>query len=645
MIFIRRILAVLVGIVFFAVFTLGIVRSHVADTFFNSAYVSKQLVRLDVYNWVHDSVLPAVVADEVSTGIEIDGDFLPGDATTVQFADQATTQRTILNLARGTVPPEYLQEFTEGFLDGFLPYVQGETDEFAVALGLRGRVVAFFPSARRAIADMRLSETLVNELVAPAAERSAADFTAGPLGVTLTGQQARDAALRIAPPDWIDAQILDAMDQAEAYLTGRSLSMNIRVPLADRLPIAADVIKDILAEGQADQLLFDRVILPRIREQIGSVTVLSYEVPISDAEINDAVRQIAPRRWVQGHVNGIVDATAAYLSRETDDLTYAVDMRARKAAAVDIIGDLAVRKLREQISSIPRCSTRADLAEAGIAAQQGDLPPCIPPQGTNGFLEDAVTRVRGDVRAQIGARFPDTMRYSLNDFSAGLTGRGVTELQEVRDTIHDGITYTDQDLRDEFGEDLGTFDRWLDVIRNGRPYTSVDWENDLTESDSEDFDSFDTARGYLGLALGTEGGALVLGVALLLMAVIGILGGRMWSTRLAWAAGALTLSALVLVVVASQILPGPVRDRAWDESINQINQQIAEDRAAGEPVQLLIVMRDEGIPKAEEFTTSWVSGLGDAALLWLFVGLLGMAVGWAWWYYTRAQRVTFETYV
>ena len=630
MIVIRRFFAILLIPIFLVWLTASTVRSGLDRTLFDDSFLADQLEKQDFYNWLHDDLVRVALDDLVNVGLDIDSDYLPEGKTTIEFADPATTREAARSLLLATFPPEYLQEITSEALAQFMPYLRGESDEFAISLALNERVSGFFTGLEDTYVKIDFANALVDELIAPAAIKSAGDFTEGPFGLVLTPEQAGDAARDIVPTEWIDEQVFTTLDELNAYLSGNSDTFVITISFKDRIPIAAREIKEILTESNAEQVIFDKLIKPMITEQIGLITVLSYEVTINDDEITEAINRIAPPEWVRGHIDAIIDNVAAYMSRDSDTLSYTIDLSDQRDAAMDVVADLAVAKAVEQVNAIPQCTSLAEGQNALLAISAGRLPDCTNPNlPVDQFMEQLVTKLSAEVKKFIGGQFPDSVTYDESLFTNALGGQGSTDLESVRDKIAKGITIDADDLLGQFSDKDQTADLILEMIQTDHSYTQVDFdryrEERAANQGTDDLNAVDTFRGTpLGLVLGPLGAAIATGIGLLLLFIIGILGGQSWTSRLIWAASAMAFSALIIWLAFTQVIGGVGADFATEGILGEIETQIAEKERQDEPIGMLVLVRDEGVEKLLAIGDAITGKFAGYVLLWLAVGVIAI---------------------
>ena len=134
LIFLRRIIAVILMLVFFVLFLATLLIGHVQDTIGNPEYLKSELVQIDIYNFVYDSLAIPLLADV----LENPEDFLNDDLSELEIRPDQDAEE-IVGLLRDFLPPEELQWRVEHVIDEFIPYITGDTDEFAIQLELDRR--------------------------------------------------------------------------------------------------------------------------------------------------------------------------------------------------------------------------------------------------------------------------------------------------------------------------------------------------------------------------------------------------------------------------------------------------------------------------------------------------------------------------
>ena len=226
-------------------------------------------------------------------------------------------------------------------------------------------------------------------------------------------------------------------------------------------------------------------------------------------------------------------------------------------------------------------------------------------------------------------------------------------LDNVLDVTRNGYTFTEADLREQLTDQDKTIDRVLDWIRNGFSYTDADLRDDLgadraerlddflrwtsvgfTEADlrdlitndgsnPKDFEQFDRVRGWIGL--GRSLSFLPFVVLGLLLAAIGVLGGRSWPGRIGWAVVVLGIASLLVYAAF-----GPVYDSVPGTFINdefdKTREDVRLDEVRGDASMFEVIMVDKSLTIARTFIDDFVAGIASRALVLLIVALAGLGV-------------------
>ncbi|MBI4220536.1 MAG: hypothetical protein HY682_10355, partial [Chloroflexi bacterium] len=614
MIWFRRFLAVLLGVVLLVV----LVAATVLRTFDRATspeFVKSELVKVDAYGFLYGDVLDSAADQLVGDRLEA----LPGGLAEFTFADPEKAKSVILAAIKETFPPEYTQEQAEAALDELLPYLRGETDSFAVRPELDDRARASVSAITKAIDDLDLATQVIDRAVGPNLEQALQQFSIGGAKISVTPERVREIAHRIAPEEWVNQQIGNALTEIVAWLTSDQDSFTIRVQLADRVPAARQEIEALLREAEFTDFLFDSVVKPRLQQAIGSVAALSYGINITDAEMTAALEKAAPREWVDQQLSGIIDVLAAYIAGSSDRLSFAVPLADRREATIAALAGLAETKLRQVTSSLPVCRTAGDAATAASQLAGLRLPSCTPPGvDTKAIIDALIPRLKGDLDRIVGGNFPQTISFDRALLEAQLGKDAFASIDQARELIGGGLTWSDQDIvRSIAGNDGRSLDSedLRKVFNHDFAFTEADLLNNLSDGDLQQFQSGrSTIRTVLSL------GWLTLLLPILLAAIIGVLGGRRWPSRLAWGAGSLFVTG-VIVWVALSIAYGRIQP--------QVHQAIV-DSFVDEPNADVRRLALTAVEKVEVIVDDIAAGATGYPRTWAIIGIIGVAgsVGW-----------------
>jgi hypothetical protein len=230
MIWLRRILAIPLIILFVLTFVLGLVLCHVSGTVGSAGFYNSQMRQAHVYDWVYDDLAPAAL-DEAAA--ESDTDF-PFD--TPQF------RKEVIGVAEQTFPRKWLQGTFENATRQIVPYVVGDKKSFTITIAVKERIDPMAEGVKT-LADshkQEINDYMAEDLVAPAVTDRLGTNTTLSYGVTISDAEVntviKDAMLK---DDWAIAQFKGMVDVLAHYLKGESTSLSLTVNLGSVKAAAA----------------------------------------------------------------------------------------------------------------------------------------------------------------------------------------------------------------------------------------------------------------------------------------------------------------------------------------------------------------------------------------------------------------------
>jgi hypothetical protein len=403
------------------------------------------------------------------------------------------------------------------------------------------------------------------------------------------------------------------------------------VQVIDLVDPAASAALDVLSRQETYDFLVEELIAPTVAASIGTAVDLGYGITISRNEVTAAIEEVLTPEWLQARLEEMVDGIAAYAKGDASTFEIAVDLGDLKEGALDVMAGLADDKLRALFLSLPECSM-SQFLQAILVLPPDTLPSCRP-SGIS--YEDAKDALGVDVRAEIdqaiGDRIPDEWSYTESDLRQLLGRHGDEDfLDEARKRVTEGWTFTDADLMEQLDSDeTDALEDARGWIRDGYTVTESDLRDAVSDS-GDDLQSFDDARHWV------HTGRTLLWVAwpglFLLLAVVGVLGGRNWPSRLAWA-----LAVLFFASLAFYIVTGAVYSTAGKSSLQDGPFDVAEYEGVA------AVVAEKGNEIAVDSVNSYVSGMRNKALFIVIGSAAGLAGAIVWSRrraYDEARRLT-----
>ena len=618
----RPTFAVLLAIVFSALFVFALLVSRVVNTAGDPGEVAGLIEEADLYDFVYDRLLDAALSDVTTRGLSVETG-LDGSKT-IQFDDPAQAQAAIKSFIETVFPREYVQLKVEEALQGVIPYASGRSDGFEIDLETEQRIDALPEAVRTAARRIGLGDIVLTGLVVPTVRDLSGSITNEALGIELTPGEAEDAALRILPPEWIETRVFSFADQAAPYFAGTEDNLDIVITFTDRVPVTGQVLKDKLNdEDTLVRLVFDQVVDPLVGQFAEDSATLVFGIEITKADIQEAVEIVAPAAWVREQGDGIIDAFVAWLVGATETLEYTFDLSERKTDATVQLEELAFRKLDERVTATPVCQSPAQTVGALNDALQGVFPSCLTANASE-LLNVMRPLVSGAIVNLISNSLPDQITYSERDFRAQLGPGSLDTLDSLRDLVINGFTFTDDDLVEMIAGDnadaqaLADARENLDIARAGFVFNETEFTDRM---DADQLTEFNSVRDRI--SLGWTFRWFIFAPAVLLLIGVSIIGGRGWQGRLKWA-GAPVAVVSILFFAAIQI--------GWASTVviresSFPTVSLSEQNRADYPALAAIIDGDELQNMFERVGSAWMSGLAISAVPWAVAGLLLFGLG------------------
>lgn len=582
MIWLTRALSIVVGAVFFLVLLFTLVVGQIGGSLLSPGFYTSLLDENDVYEFALVDFPTALLEDrraveEAKTGAEIED--------TPLLDSGLTTERLVSALNRA-VPPEWLREAVERNIDEIGAYVTGRSDDFTLSIATDERADDLFDELRALLDESDAYSILHERLLVPEIEEAAADWTRYglPFGIEVSEERIAAAARAVLPPEWARLQGRSIFDQAAPYLKGDTDELAISVSFSDRVDIAAEEVKDILAESPAYGLLYDEVIAPEIAEHLDeTIEGLPFGATVSSDEVVDALRDAAPPSWVQAQAELLIDEASPYIAGQAEGFEFEVSLVENKRSAHGLLIMFVETKIQAQIDRLPTCRT----SEQGLSALSGGvwrLPTCVPANvARGGLLETFDVDLDAEITRLVLDPVPNAVVFTHDDLRNALDDPG--RLDDVRALLRDGWTYTHDDLRDDLAprgnEDV--YDSLQDarsLLADGWTYTQDDLAQDVIESEGTGaMADIDRARSAVAAARTFRWLGYI--PALVLLVAVGLLGGRDWWGRLVWGAAGLAVCAIGVALLSGLVYPavasGLIDEARW-EAVGEIDP--ADDYAA-----------------------------------------------------------------
>jgi len=222
MIWLRRVLAIPLIVIFVITLILALVLTHLSGTVGSAGFYNGQMRQAHVYDWVYDNLTPAAL-DEA--GIEMPTDFP---------VDTPELKRDIVAVAKQAFPPKWLQGTFENATRQIFPYVMGDKNSFTITIDVQSRIGPMADGINGVVDNhtQEIYDYVTDELIVPAMTEQLGLGAALPYGITLTDEEISGFVAQAMPQDWAIAQFKSMINSLAGYLKGDVNNLNLNIDLA-----------------------------------------------------------------------------------------------------------------------------------------------------------------------------------------------------------------------------------------------------------------------------------------------------------------------------------------------------------------------------------------------------------------------------
>ncbi len=610
MIWIRRLIAIGLGVLMIPLLIVTLLTLRVNDTFLEEQFYKDQLVEADIYNFLYTDALTLAIDQELEK------------AGGLPLGVDLTTEEIVAGI-QATLPPDWIQNEVEKTLDDVVPYLTGETDSVSLSVDLADRADVALLVISELLSGIDLHAALFDETIPEAVVNRLGPEVDLPLGVSLTADEVTASLKRVITPQLLQSLQLEAVNELGPYLIGKNDTFTFTIPLSDQVTVAQEEFNRILQTVDLQPYILDEIIEPALDEFIINGVDLPLGVTITRAEIRLAMEAALTPEWVDAQTDSLVNSIVPYLTGTSDEFTVSVPVRERIDAAVTTLTTTVDQKYEALLASLPACTT-SQLLQIALGSADPTSLLCTIPGLT---LEGLKTSLGVDPLAFLGQaitnQLPSAVTFTEQDLLATIGGTEAAKtLDDVRMTIRNGWSFDEADLREVLTEQdpasLETLDNVRETIRDGWDWTETDLLEVAFDPDSSDYtqnkNEFDDIRNNINRVRPWRVGLPL--ASLVLLGMIGLVGGRKWLTKLGWAAGALFIASLVVFIAS-----GPLYDSLAKDELEQ--QRTTKLATANDQLEILLV--EKGFDTGLQIGDAFFSGVKSRAMLLLLIG--GVVMG------------------
>ena len=626
MIWLRRFISIPLILLLILFFQISATTHFAASNLITAPFYLDNLASSSVYSFLLNEV-PLSTLEETRSNSD-----QPDISMALNTLDMSDKQ--IVDSLNRIVTPTWLQETVESQVNDVGNYLTNNVDEFTIDISISDQTKQASEELKSLIRNSNLHDFIIDSQIKPLTANTVQEEW--PLGIKVSEERLLIAIKAVATKQWVSKQADNALDEIIPYLVGEEDNFSFLVLFDDRIKIASSEFKSILRETDYYNLVYSELISPVIKSAIGEITVLPHQVELSESEINDILKTVAPPEWVKEQAEYAIDELVEYLVGDKETLNFSIDISENKELAVDSLVAMAIEKFDKKLELLPDCSEQ-DLMTLLTSSNLNTLT-CYPSEsGMRSRIKNLTDQYRTDVLNSIRPRIidsiPDEIELNENILEKqSIAGGTVSEaLIEIRELIVDGWEFTDEDLETML-INLGGEKSWEQfqqvrtIISNGINYSNYDLEEDLIESgNDQSIETIGLSRKYLGIAQNLK--FFVYAPSILLAIVIGLIGANTWSGRLAWSSSAVIIASFVVWLVWGPIFNSvalPIIETELTSvgrtSLENIDQYNRTSSLLIEKIQEILIVT----------TNSLTEGIAISGLTTMFISfiVLGITIIW-----------------
>ena len=270
-----------------------------------------------------------------------------------------------------------------------------------------------------------------------------------PLDIELYKDEILQAVRDILPPEWLRKQTEQVIIKVVPYLTGQTDSFEVTVPIADRVEVAGNVLKNTLSSGDSFDSFYDGITGAVADQLIKNTDAFPFGMNLTREDIIAALETSVPKEWLLDQIDYLVDPVVSYLTGESQHFFVTIPLGNRTEPTRDAIKEL-IRKgntdqfLFHQVVSPSVETSVGDMVKLpfGVDLEKKELMDALQLAATEGWINNQLPAVIDTGADYIsGGRDNLELTVSLMALKVGIVD-GLTELVDNKfETFTSSLAY------------------------------------------------------------------------------------------------------------------------------------------------------------------------------------------------------------
>tara|TARA_Y100000588_G_scaffold101411_1_gene110197 strand:+ start:3553 stop:5388 length:1836 start_codon:yes stop_codon:yes gene_type:complete len=523
---IRRLFTLPLGFLLLLTFVSALNIQYAKTTFFDSQYFYEKLEEIEIYNFLSEDLITAVLSDLY------DANKIPLD------------QKLIQDSLKQVITSEWLQSESEATIGGLVKYIVGDSDEFTISIYLNDRIELLFFQIKLIIANSEFYKLAITPKIQDQFIENLPDLF---IGLTKK-EELNKSVSQMFPTEWLREETENGIDQLEMYLLGEKDNLEITINLKERMPFVSDELKSLLlpvdlsSEPSKSEKLVEGMFLHSLNNFVYPESIPLLLHP-TQSEIEKIVSDTITTSWTKEQISILVDGFIKYISGNSNDTVVIISLNQIKPSITEHLLSLTEEKTRNIIATLRECTFGESFAFHTRMYKGFHVPACVPMGvSKDQLLEIYISSFKNELEFALDENIPDT-------FEIEIISSNNKSMVEMRRFIHDGLIFTEKDVDGYINQNIGTEALSIGEIKRFINDTSLfRYDEKLLRRDIPlyiDQEYVDIIRTTIWVFKKLP--FLEYTPSILLILLIGFIGGTNWISRFWWGLGYILIISCILL--------------------------------------------------------------------------------------------------
>ena len=441
---IRRLFTLPLGFLLLLTFVSALNIQYAKTTFFDSQYFYEKLEEIEIYNFLSEDLITAVLSDLY------DANKIPLEYGLPEKVEGSINSQIEYSLKQ-VITSEWLQSESEATIGGLVKYIVGDSDEFTISIYLNDRIELLFFQIKLIIANSEFYKLAITPKIQDQFIENLPDLFIG----LIKKEELNKSVSQMFPTEWLREETENGIDQLEMYLLGEKDNLEIAINLKERMPFVSDELKSLLlpvdlsSEPSKSEKLVEGMFLHSLNNFVYPESIPLLLHP-TQSEIEKIVSDTITPSWTKEQISILVDGFIKYISGNSNDTVVIISLNQIKPSITEHLLSLTEEKTRNIIATLRECTFGESFAFHTRMYKGFHVPACVPMGvSKDQLLEIYISSFKNELEFALDENIPDT-------FEIEIISSNNKSMVEMRGFIHDGLIFTEKDVDGYINQNIGT---------------------------------------------------------------------------------------------------------------------------------------------------------------------------------------------